>query len=172
MISRIENGKKPLESLNVKELSTMIAALDWTAKAFTEATGIARPVIEKTVVTNLSRSSRSIPSSVLTVSQAGRRELEPSAVKIFIDEDWPGDFEVIILDQNEAKKRTIIYQRSSQGAKNQTIIAEVENRGIVIARVIEIQGDNYFLSDENGPFVAVLPRILGVVWRDQTAYLH
>ena len=43
LLYRIENAKKPLETLNVRQLNALLKALEWTPQEFAEATGVEVP---------------------------------------------------------------------------------------------------------------------------------
>lgn len=43
LLYRVENAKKPLETLNVRQLNALLKALEWTPQEFTEATGVEVP---------------------------------------------------------------------------------------------------------------------------------
>jgi len=43
LLYRVENAKKPLETLNVKQLNALLKALEWTPREFAEATGVEVP---------------------------------------------------------------------------------------------------------------------------------
>ncbi|WP_457638405.1 LexA family protein [Oceanithermus sp.] len=60
LLYRIENAKKPLETLNVKQLNALLKALEWTPQEFAEATGVEVPGAS---VESLGTATLSAPSS-------------------------------------------------------------------------------------------------------------
>jgi hypothetical protein len=163
------NPKKTISRLLVEspdEVTKLADILQWSENTLLSKIGFEIPGM--VIQTEIVRSSRTIPTFLLTVSR-GRGELISSDVKTYIDEDWQGEFEALILEQNETLQRTLIYQKGSQVSVGQKIIVEVADRGIVVADVVDINGELYYLSADK-PFAATSPRILGVVIREQIEY--
>ena len=112
------------------------------------------------------RSRRTVPSYHLTVS-GDRGEIVPSDVKIYVDEDWRGDYDAYILESDSNYRTTIIARRQNFAQKGDEVVCEVSGRGVLIAKIVAIVGDTYFLKGNFEPFDADVLTILGVVVRKQ-----
>ena len=64
LMYRVENAKKPLETLNVRQLNALLKALEWTPHEFTEATGVEVP----------GANAESLGTATLAAPSSGRYE--------------------------------------------------------------------------------------------------
>lgn len=63
LLYRIENAKKPLETLNVRQLNALLKALEWTPQEFAEATGVEVPGASATGRDDLGAATIAAPKS-------------------------------------------------------------------------------------------------------------
>ena len=119
--------------------------------------------------TEVIRTTRTVPAFNLTVSRSDQKgDLVPSDKRIYIDEDWQGDFEAVLLEVSGRYQATVIIRRQTYAAKGDEILFSSAEHGWLFADVKDVDGQTYFLDGlDFDAFVAKNPAIRGVVVRKQ-----
>lgn len=166
LISRIETGKKSVESLNVTEIGLFLKALEWTPEEFTEATGVQLPTI-KTTIEPTTRTTHHIKTYSLTISSRGG-VLVQNDMQTVIPEAWSGEYEAIHIPPN----RILIFLKTEVVAEGQKVV--LEQGGIYIGRLASLKDKTFFIElDDAYPektIVLASPKILGVIKEERITY--
>ena len=109
-----------------------------------------------------STESRLIPLYTLS-----RGSLTAEAERFPFTETWEGAFDAYRLEPAGGVQTTLLVRRGSLAQPDDEIIAELPERGVVVAEVVDIEGGTYFLQSEGEPFVARNVTVRGVVVRRQ-----
>ena len=145
-------------------LERLADALQWPLDALLREARLTIPGISIFSQTKSAGESRLIPLYALD----SHGKLAPTGEFPFT-ESWEGAYDAYRLEftQGSYRRTTVIARRQSFAQPGNEVIAETEERGVVVAEVVGIEGGTYFLQSEGEPFVARNVTVRGVVMRRQ-----
>ena len=148
------------------QLEHLSSVLEWSPETLLNEVGVKIPGLIVKSDAEIIRSSRTVPAFHLTVS-GGKGGFVPSDAKIYIDEDWDGEFDAYILDTENMYRTTVIVRRQDSAQKGEMIVCETPEQGVFIAEIVAVREDSYFLKGDFEPFETDALTVRGVVVRKQ-----
>ena len=167
LLYRIENGQKDPRTLRQSKFAKLLEALRWSTLDFERATGLMLEPMPG-LLTDQLPTSVSVPTYRLIQTPGKPGGVMRTGIVTFIDEDWEGEFEAYVINDDGSERTTAIIKLGEIPRPKDTVLLRTKERGVFLARVVTIDSDSYFLDGKEGPFVEKSPEVLGVRWRVQT----
>lgn len=166
-LNKLESGTRSLASASLEIREALRTVLGITRSEWEDKTGLHVPLPESRLeAIPVVRSTRTAPAYRLTVS-GGKGRIVQSDAKIYINEDWEGEFDAYVLETSTRYRTTVIVRRQTSANKGDEVIGETLERGVFLAEVVAVVNGTYFLKGDFEPFETDDLAVRGVVVRKQ-----
>lgn len=176
-LNKLEAGTRSLANASLDLREALRLVLGITRDEWKDKTNLHVPLEVRYQRTDLGKTSRVIPSFRLTVAN-GKGKVMSYHRKVFIDEDWEGEFEAYIVeDENKRFQTTIVIklpERDDEGnviteyMAGDEVLCDTPEHGTLLCEIVWRDGITYFLKPEGlEPFASQQVVIRGSVERKQ-----